>query len=136
MLIELHRDDFQPAATLGTMSIDGVPQCQTLEDTDRRLETGGKKVYGQTAIPRGLYQVVVDYSPRFRRDLPRLLDVPQFIGIRIHPGNFATDTEGCILVGRRRDGAGILDSRAAFDPLLERIRAALKGGQTVRIRIS
>lgn len=136
MLLELHRDTLLDTATLGTIVIDGELQCQTLEDADRHLEAGGKKLYGKTAIPRGTYEITVDYSQRFKRPLPRLLFVPGFEGVRIHPGNTAADTEGCILVGRRRQGYMILDSRMAFNPLHERIRNELQQGRKVYIRIT
>jgi regulator of RNase E activity RraA len=73
--------------------------------------------------------VIVDHSTRFNQELPRLLDVPGFTGIRIHPGNSAADTDGCILVGLRRAADSVLDSRKAFEPLLEKIRRGIEAGQ-------
>ena len=136
MLLELHRDTMLDTATMGTIAIDGKIQCHTLEDVDRHLESGGKKLYGNTAIPRGTYEIIVDYSQRFKRLLPRLLLVSNFEGVRIHPGNTADDTEGCILVGMRRRGNMILDSRKAFEPLHDRIRDELQQGNKVFIRIT
>lgn len=85
----------------GTLVVDKLFTCDTLEDEDRKLEAGGIKVKGQTAIPRGVYKVKIAYSPRFGKPLPLVVDVPQFEGIRIHGGVDEEDTEGCILVGVR-----------------------------------
>lgn len=104
-------------ATIGTLSIDGVFFCHTLEDPVR-----DSKVYGQTAIPAGTYKVAITMSPRFKRELPLLLDVPNYTGVRIHPGNTAADTEGCILVGNFLKDDFITNSRKTFDSLLERMK--------------
>lgn len=117
----LVRDESNDTCTLGKLYIDGVFECHTLEDVDRRLEDGGKKIIGQTAIPRGLYKVVIAWSPRFDRALPRLLNVPQFEGILIHSGNCAADTHGCILVGLGRSGNTLNHSRRAFDILFAKL---------------
>lgn len=85
----------------GTLVVGKLFICDTLEDEDRKLEAGGIKVKGQTAIPRGIYKVQVAYSPRFGKPLPLVMDVPQFEGVRIHGGVDEEDTEGCILVGVR-----------------------------------
>lgn len=95
-----------PKYTVGRLHIDGKYICDTMEDKDRGFtqhtsleEINNKKVYGQTAIPTGTYNVVVNNSPKFKRNLPRLLDVPGFKGILIHRGNTHADSAGCILVG-------------------------------------
>ena len=90
---------------------------------------GVGRAAGRTAIPPGRYQVVLDFSPRFRTTLPRLLDVPGFDGIRIHAGNTDADTEGCILVGTAREPDRILASRVALDALTAKIRAGLLYGE-------
>lgn len=121
MKLILIRDVMNDQCTLGKLFIDDVYQCETLEDKDRKLENGGVKVHGETCIPRGLYKVEITYSNRFKRDLPILLNVPQFEGIRIHPGNTSANTEGCILVGERRHSNCITMSRIAFYDLFEKI---------------
>jgi len=78
-------------------------------------------VFGQTAIPVGTYQIIITPSKRFGRLLPLLVSVPDFDGIRIHPGNKAEDTEGCILVGKTRSSDFIGRSREAFDELFIRM---------------
>ncbi len=133
MILTLHRDTRIGTATLGKLSVDGVYQCETLEDVVR---PPGVKIYGHTAIPAGEYGVLVTMSPRFQRLLPLLLDVPGFSGVRIHPGNTDADTEGCILVGRGRERNIVTDSRAAFGPLLNAIEGARRAHESVTIRIT
>ena len=85
---------------IGDLFIDGVFYCHTLEDEKR---ADGTKVYGETAIPVGVYVVKLTYSPRFKRKMPLLIDVPMFKGIRIHGGNNSKNTLGCILVAFKTD---------------------------------
>lgn len=134
MKITVLRNHFGKATT-GDLLIDGEPFCHTLEDMDRKLEAGGTKIPRETCIPRGTYQVIVSLSNRFKRELPLLLDVPQFSGVRIHPGNTAADTEGCILVGSSVQNETLINSRTAFELLLARIRIALNHGERVEIEI-
>ena len=131
MILTLSRTVFTERSTSGTIAIDGAPVCVTLED---RIRAPGIKIRKETAIAPGRYRVVVTWSERFRRDLPLLLDVPQFQGIRIHPGNTREDTEGCILVGLERDTDRVLQSRDAFARLFPRIQHAAIG-QAVWIEI-
>ena len=107
-------------ATLGELFLDGVFECYTCEDIVRPL---GQKVPGQTAIPTGTYRVVTDWSPRFQKNMLHVLDVPGFDGIRIHPGNTALDTDGCILVGQTVDvvNASIGASRIAYEQLFRKL---------------
>ena len=122
--------------TVGDLYIDGVHFCDTLEDKDRgltsdmsQLEILEKKVNGETAIPTGTYKITMDVvSPRFSKKsfysfcggkLPRLINVKGFEGVLIHVGNNASDTEGCILVGKHADGPSIYASRDTFLDLYE-----------------
>lgn len=107
--------------TIGRLSIDGKYFCDTLEDTVR---SPGVKVRGKTAVPAGRYRVVITESPRFKRILPLLVDVPNFEGVRIHPGNTAEDTEGCLLVGFNQVKGKVVASRATFQKLFEKLWAA------------
>jgi hypothetical protein len=122
-------------ATPGELYLDGLPFCCTLEDPDRRLESGGKKIPGRTAIPLGTYRVTIDFSPRFKRQLMHVLAVPQFEGVRIHAGNSADDTEGCILVGESISGVMLRDSRAALTRLQNEVAAAIDRGEEVSLTI-
>src|SRR5262249_13421526 len=110
--------------TIGELFLDGEHACFTLEDVVRPGDLMLVKIAGQTAIPAGRYEVIVSWSERFARRLPLLLGVTNFTGIRIHPGNTETDTEGCILVGETRDTDRILESRKAFEAIFSKIEAA------------
>ena len=130
MNLTLSRKPSEAWGTPGRLSIDGEPECFTLEDVVRDV-----KIPGETAIPAGRYRVVIDYSQRFQKLLPRLLDVPHFAGVRIHAGNTAADTHGCILVGLGQGPQGITRSRKAMARLLPQIaQAATKGDVWIDIR--
>lgn len=114
---------------IGRMLIDGKYVADVLEDKDRGLsdsmtieEIKKKKVYGETAIPTGKYKVVLDYSPKFKKILPHVLDVKGFEGIRIHSGNDKEDTFGCLLVGYNRQKGKVLNSRNALAQVLSLLR--------------
>ena len=127
--------------TIGTLSIDGVPFCDTLEPTDRGLKSSmtlqeikANKVKGKTAIPTGIYHVDLNsVSPRFKARswakiyggrVPRLQGVRCFDGVLIHPGNTADDTEGCILVGRNTEVGKLTDSKATYCKLMSMMLTA------------
>ena len=131
MQLVLQRGPSRDGCTIGRLTIDGKAECWTLEDVVR----SGPKVPRETAIPAGTYKVTVSMSPRFGVRLPLLLAVPGFEGIRIHPGNTAADTEGCILVGSDKGKAAILRSRAAFEKLLPKLEAAVSRGEPITIEI-
>lgn len=139
MLLEVRREPSAQGCTLGSLYVDGEFECFTLEDVIREIpeEVVEKwKVAGETAIPSGTYRVIVTMSTRFAKLLPLLVDVPGFQGVRIHSGNVAGDTEGCILVGRRQEAASVLDSRLAFRALFAKIQAAIERDEPVHIRIT
>ena len=113
--------------------------CDTLEPTWRDYANGAYKVKGRSAIPEGRYAVVISYSPKFKQWLPILLGGPEFNrkwqGIRIHAGNTAADTEGCILVGKNREVGKVLDSRIWLHRLKQKIVEAKDKGEAVWITI-
>jgi hypothetical protein len=139
MLLEVKREPSAQGCTLGSLSVDSEFECFTLEDVVREVPEEAVetwKIPGETAIPSGTYAVIVNMSTRFGKLLPLLLHVPGFQGVRIHSGNVAADTEGCILVGSRRTGSAVLDSRLAFRALFAKIQAAIARNEPVHIRIS
>lgn len=138
MYMQLVREHFTETSTEGKLFVNGTFECHTLEDTDRKLEDGGEKIYSKTAIPRGKYDIKVSYSNHFKKPLPILLDVPQFEGVRIHSGNTSRDTEGCIIVGlTNANGTDdfIGNSKAAFKPLMAKIEEALLNEEEVTLEI-
>ncbi len=139
MEINLTRIAKRKTYTIGKLSIvnEGKPVyfCDTLEPTWRDYKKGQKKIWGHSAIPEGRYAVVVSYSPRMRKWLPILLGVPNFRGIRIHAGNTAKDTEGCILLGENRRVGMVLNSTYWVNRLKEKIVAAKERGESVWITV-
>ena len=125
--------------SIGKLYIDGIYFCDTLEDTVRDINHNGKfdngevKVYGKTAIPFGKYSVVYTHSPKFKRKLPLLLNVPQFEGIRIHPGNTAEDSLGCILVGKNTAVGKLTESKVTSDKLNNLIETATNNGESIML---
>lgn len=132
MKMTLKRTECGKVCTIGELLVDGKHEAWTLEDVVR---PDGVKIYGETAIPAGTYTVDITYSPRFKRDLPLLIGVKNFVGIRIHPGNTASDTDGCILVGQGKGPNTILESRAAFNALMGKLCAAKRAGQPITIEV-
>ena len=140
MKITICRFEFSDTYTIGKLTTDvDTEWCYVLEDKVR--EDGIHpvqvwKVPGETAIPKGTYKVVMDFSNHFQKNLPHILDVPGYEGVRIHPGNTAADTEGCLLVGEGWSGANMIyNSRKAFETLLPKIQAALTSEEGVTLTI-
>lgn len=121
--------------TLGTFSIDGARVGYTCEDRDRRLEDGGEKVDGETAIPRGTYRVVMTFSGRFQALMPEILGVPGFTGVRIHGGNSAADTHGCPLLGAQATPTGVRECAGVNAYLRQTLGKALVDGEDVWLRV-
>jgi len=134
-MLELVRYIFSPTNTIGELYLNGEMLSHTLEDVVRNGDDGKleevEKVFGQTAIPYGRYEVVVNRSERFKRDLPLLLNVPLFTGVRLHPGNNESHTNGCILCGDvSADFSHLVNSRKVFDEaVFPAIKAALQKGK-------
>ena len=114
----------RPTYCIGKLYIDGIYQCDVLEDTDRGLddkmseaEILKKKVKGQTAIPSGVYPVYITWSPKYKKPMPLIENVKGYSGIRIHSGNSSKDTEGCLLVGKNKEVGKVLESRKTYNEL-------------------
>lgn len=135
VVIHLKRIAKKPTYTIGKLYVNEEYFCDTIEDTDRGLtsdmstsEISKIKVHGQTAIPTGKYNVVMTYSPHFKKTMPLLENVPGFSGIRIHSGNDSSDTEGCILPGQNKVVGKVINSRVYTDKLYKVISDGLKAG--------
>ena len=125
--------------TIGRLSLDGEAFCDTLEPTWRDYEHGAYKIKGKSAIPEGRYAVVISYSPKLKQWLPLLLGGPEFnrkwSGIRIHAGNSAKDTQGCILVGENKEVGKVLNSRKWLYELKHRIVEAKDRGEAIKLTV-
>lgn len=126
MKLQLKRVFKGETYTIGKLYVDGVFVCDTLEDKVRDV-----KIKHETAIPAGTYEVVLSLSARFKRILPRLLNVPGFDGILIHPGNDKDDTSGCILVGENKEKGKVINSKITFDKLFKTL--SLSKDMTIEI---
>ena len=142
MKLVLKRINNQDNYCEGKLYIDGIYQCDVIEDVDRGLtnemsvtEIQSKKVYRETAIPKGTYQITLDVvSPKFKDrswatfcegKLPRLLDVPGYEGVLIHVGNDPiTDSLGCILVGQKTKDGWVSNSTQTFKNLYYKLKQA------------
>ena len=142
MEIQVNRIARKDGYTIGRMSLNGEYFCDTLEDTDRGLnatmsvgEILAQKIKAQTAIPTGKYDVILTLSPRFKRVLPLLLSVKGYEGVRIHAGNTAEDTEGCLLLGENKVKGQVLNSRATLEKLMSVLLECEKRKEKISITI-
>ena len=95
--------------------------CDILEDKFRGNDLKNKKIYGETCIPEGTYEIKMTFSPYFNRLLPEIQNVPYFEGIRIHSGNTDSHTNGCLLPGMNKAVGKVLDSKIWTDFIIEKI---------------
>lgn len=142
MKILVKRIAKRPTYTIGKMYLDGKYFCDTLEDTDRNisqstpLDTIKKvKLPNNTAIPTGTYKVIVNVSPKFKRLLPRLLNVPGFDGVLIHRGNTDKDTSGCILIGENKVVGKVINSTGYETKLVSILNKAQDNKEGITIEI-
>lgn len=142
MEIKVNRIARKGGYTIGRLFINNEYFCDTLEDTDRWLKSTmsvneilAKKRKGITAIPTGKYDVILSFSPRFKRVLPLLLSVKCYEGVRIHAGNTAEDTEGCLLVGENKERGKVINSRATLEKLMSVLLECEKKKEKVTILI-
>lgn len=142
MKLRLRRIALRDTYTIGKLEVykDGqwTYLCDTLEDTVRDknkngvFDNGETKIAGKSAIPYGTYKITMDvqspkysnyskyaFARKYQAYMPRLVNVPHFDGILIHPGNSDKDAEGCILVGRNKVVGKVLDSQSIWCSLME-----------------
>ena len=138
MKLTLKRIALKPTYTIGKLYIDDNYFCDTLEDTVRDLnkngkfDNGEKKIKGETAIPYGTYEITTNVvSQRFKNrvwakpyggKIPRLINVPSFDGVLLHPGSSSADTSGCLLVGKNTIVGRLTDSQKTFHMLMQKIK--------------
>ena len=142
MKLLLKRTFLRDEYTIGSLFVDGKYFCDTIEDKVRDfnkdgdlLDPGETKVYAETAIPYGTYDVELSMSPKFKRQLPMILDVKHFTGIRIHRGNTAQDSAGCIIVGENKVRGKVINSTRYEAWLIGFMKQAIKLGRKMQITI-
>jgi len=142
MKLRLERRYLKPDYTVGALFINDAYVCDTIEDRVRDYNKDGDlqdpgegKVFGETAIPYGTYKVRLTMSPKFKRLLPVVLNVPHFTGIRIHRGNTAKDSHGCILPGENKEPGKVTSSTKYEMLIVERILQARLNGENVVLTI-
>ena len=142
MKLTLKRRYLGPEYTIGSLFVDDVYLCDTIEDTVRDynkdgdlLDAGETKVWGKTAIPYGTYPVDLTISPKFKRVLPLVKNVRHFDGIRIHKGNTAGDSAGCILPGENKQKGKVLFSEKYEMAIIEKILIAIHNSEEITLHI-
>lgn len=128
--------------TIGHLYVNGQFFCDTIEDVDRKLTSDMDieqitqiKVYGETAIPTGTYNVIINQSAVFKKELPLLENVKGFSGIRIHTGNTQKDSLGCIIVGQNKVKGQVINSKITFSKLMPILKNAFDSGEKISITI-
>jgi len=128
MKLKVVRETKNDVCTIGSLFINDVFFCYTLEDKDRGLKQSdsllfiqAKKIFGLTAIPSGFYKLTVNQSPKFKRILPRIIEIKGFDGVLLHRGNSANDSLGCILLGYKKGYNSIFESTKAETDLVNRL---------------
>ena len=133
--LTIERRYFKSTYCIGKLLVEGMPLSDSLEDKDRGLTSDMptskiylKKVYGQTAIPYGRYEVRLTYSPKYATRpraakykglIPEIMEVPGFSNVRLHVGNSSADTSGCPLVGENKVVGRLVNSTQAFYDLMD-----------------
>lgn len=152
MRLKIDRAWKKTAYTIGRFFVNGIRLGESLEDPDRGLNSSmdeatikAVKVYGETAIPTGTYRVVLSASEKFKKKswaqrygglVPEILGVKGFSGVRIHPGNTAADTLGCLLVGENKKVGQLVNSQKKYYELMDKyLMPAWKSGEGIFITI-
>lgn len=126
MQLQLRRLYRKPEYIIGKLYINGEYYCDVVEDRDRGLtqdmdlaQIKKIKVMHETAIPYGTYKVRLSLSPRFKKILPEILNVPGFSGIRMHGGSSAASSSGCLILGKNTIKGGVTNSKYYVNKLIE-----------------
>jgi hypothetical protein len=138
MKLTIKRNKSSAKSTIGELLIDGKHFSWTLEDVVRELPgvpVAQWKIKGKTAIPAGIYKVILSMSNRFKKIMPLVVNVPGFDGIRIHNGSYAEDTDGCILVGYDKSEDMVMKSRIAFGDLMQILQATVGKNEPITLEI-
>lgn len=142
MDIVVKRINFTEDYTEGKLYINGTYICDTLEDKDRGLDNSMSvdeilqvKVYSKTSIPTGRYRIIIDYSNKFQKNLIRILNVRGFDGIRLHSLNEASQSLGCIGVGKKMSDGWIGESRKTYAIVHSIVEKAIKNNESVYLTI-
>lgn len=132
----LKRTTFTEQSTIGELSIEKNHECFILEDYDRKLTKENSidfinrvKIFSLTCIPYGRYEIVISFSNRFKCLMPLLVGVPGWEGVRIHWGNWAKDTEGCLIVGKTKGNNYVGSSREEYSSLLGKLQELCSKGK-------
>lgn len=140
MKLTLIRIANRPTYCIGKLYIDGVYECDVIEDRDRGLddsmpldEIKKRKVYGETAIPTGIYNLFITYSPKYKKPMPLIDNVKGYSGVRIHSGNTAKDTLGCLIVGQNKEVGKVINSRSTYNKLFDKL---MKTNEKMTIEIT
>lgn len=128
--------------TIGKLYIDGKYFCDTLEDKDRGLNDNMSvdkilsiKVKHETAIPTGTYNMNITYSPKFKKQLPLILNVKGFEGIRVHSGNTDKDSSGCVILGQNKVVGKVINSRVTCDKFNTTLTGAKNRKEKITLKI-
>lgn len=141
MELLLERKYLKSNYTISNLSVNGKFYCNVIEDVVRDFNKNGTfdcgefKISGHTAIPYGEYEIKVTYSPKFKRELPLLLDVKHFEGIRIHRGNTEKDSSGCLIPGENKKKGMVINSTKYELELTKMIKECNNKREKVTIKI-
>ena len=133
--------------TIGKFMIDGKYFCDTIEDAVRKLPDKcpttifgapckcKEKIQSKTAIPSGTYKVTVGMSPRFKRKLPIIMNVPHFLGILIHNGTSEESSSGCIILGENKVKGKVQNGTKYMNELTDLLINEMSQGNPITITI-
>lgn len=127
--------------TIGELFADGKFICYTAED---EVRPDNIKVQDKTAIPTGEYNVIVNMSNRFKREMALIYNTPdykvkkgdvEFAGVRIHGGNDATNSSGCVLVAHNVSDDNTRIFGTAEADITKMIKSAIAAKQKVTLDV-